>query len=329
MRRQAVVIGFVAALSWLAAHGGGAWAQPTDARADEDRIARAEAAFKKGVAAFDAGSLDKALAYYRESYAMWPRARTLLNLGLVTRRLGRPAEAANLFAQYLDDDAADEARVPAVRKALSELDQEVGRLVVTSVGETASAEVLLDGVVVASTELGRPYRVLPGAHRLQQGAFEIEVEVERGQEVPVELGKREAIAAPTAPGPAEAPPPPVTIEDEPTPPASGGRRWYLWAAVPTALAGGATVYFALRHRSDKAELDDILAEPTMHDYTDAVDARDRAKRTALYTNLGLAATGVGVVATGVLFLLRPRHESPRPSLSLAPGHAALAVSGTW
>ncbi|MBK7536184.1 MAG: tetratricopeptide repeat protein [Myxococcales bacterium] len=311
---------------WLALGMRLALAQPAPRGSDQERIARAEAAFRKGVAAFDSGTLEKALAHYRESYALWPRARTLLNLGLVTRKLGRLAEAANFFAQYLEDDAADPARLGAVKKALSELDLELGKLILTAAGE---GEVILDGLVVPAEELVRPLRVLPGPHRLQQGAAEVEVQVTRGQELAVTVGK----VAPVEPPPPPPPDPGAVVDPTPAPaPAprsSSAPRYYLWTAVPTVLAGGATLYFGLRYRSQQAELDEILAEPTMHDYADAVRARDRAQTSALFTNLGLGLTGAGVVATAVLFVLRPGGQGPHPAVTLAPGGASLTLAGSW
>lgn len=300
------------------------FAQPAAKQGDADRVARAEAAFKKGVVAFDAGALDKALAHYRESYALWPRARTLLNLGLVSRKLGRTAEAANFFAQYLEDDAVDEARVPAVQKALAELDSELGRLRITSGG---SGEIMLDGQVLAEALLSRPLRVAPGAHRLSQGGVEIEVEVRVNEEAAVTAGK---VAAPAAPEPPPPPPPAPAVQmrlpergEAPAP-----RRWYLWAAVPTVLAGGSALVFGLRHRSQQSELDDILAHPDQHDYADAVAARDRAQSSALYTNLSLGVFGVGAVATATLFLLRPKASS-RTTVALTADGASFGWAATW
>lgn len=299
-------------------------AQPAAKQGDADRVARAEAAFKKGVAAFDAGALEKALAHYRESYALWPRARTLLNLGLVSRKLGRNAEAANFFAQYLEDDAVDEARVPAVQKALAELDAELGRLRITAAG---AGEVLLDGQVLAETELVRPLRVVPGAHRISQGGVETEIEVGVQEEASVTAGQAE-VPRPPAPPPAPPPSPEVkAVAADPTD-TRQPRRWYLWAAVPTVLAGGSALVFGLRHRSQQAELDDILAHPDQHDYADAVAVRDRAQSSALYTNLSLGVLGVGVVATATLFFLRPKATS-QPTMALNSEGASVGWAASW
>lgn len=299
------------------------FAQPAAKQGDADRVARAEAAFKKGVAAFDAGALDKALAHYRESYALWPRARTLLNLGLVSRKLGRTAEAANFFAQYLEDDAVDEARVPAVQKALTELDSELGRLRITPGG---AGEIMLDGQVLAEAELSRPLRVAPGTHRLSQGGVELEVEVRVAEEVAVTAGQVAAPAEPEPPPPPPAPEVQIRLPERGQAPAP--RRWYLWTAVPTVLAGGSALVFGLRHRSQQSELDDILAHPDQHDYADAVAAKDRAQTSALYANLSLGVFGVGAVATATLFLLRPKASS-RTTVALTPEGATVGWAATW
>jgi tetratricopeptide (TPR) repeat protein len=302
--------------------------------AEADRVARAEAAFKRGGAAFDAGKLDTALAHYQESYALWPRPRTLLNLGVVLRKLGRVAEAANLLAEYLEHEAADAARVDAVRRTLAELDGEVGRLQITAVGSGAIA---LDGKEIEAAQLARPFRVSVGRHRLTQDGDAVEIAISQGQELPIEVGRAR---------PAEVTPPPAApvVVVEATPPAveahpsSRPRRWYLWTGAATVLAGGATGYLAFRLRGQQADLDDILAMPQMHEYAEAVDARDEAERTALYTNLGIGVTAAGLVATGVLFLLyddggereqTARAARLRPLVSSSGRAVSLSLTGAW
>ncbi len=273
-------------------------------------MARAEAAFKKAGAAFDAGKLELALANYQESYALWPRPRTLLNVGVVLRKLGRVAEAANLLAEYVEHEAADADRVDAVRKTLVEIDAEVGRLQITATGE---GQVELDGKPLAAEQLTRPVRVEVGRHRLVQGADSVEIAISKGQELPIEIGRTagpppgpERSPAPEAPA---AEPSPVHIPERPPPPAP--RRWYLWSGAATVLVAGGTGYLAVRLASQQSELDDILAAPGMHSYREALDAHDRAERTALYTNIGLGVTAAGAVLTGVLFFLYD--DGPRDS----------------
>lgn len=302
--------------------------------AEADRVARAEAAFKRAGAAFDAGKLEMALANYQESYALWPRPRTLLNLGVVLRKLGRVAEAANLLSEYIEHEAADAERVDAVKRTLAEIDAEVGRLQITALG---SGPVELDGKPLELERLARPVRVEVGRHRLSQDADTVEIAISRGQDLPIEIGRaRPAVEKPPAPPPVVTVAPPVVVK-QPTS-RERPRRWYLWSGVATVLAAGGTGYLAVRLSSQQSELDDILANPSMHDYAEAVDARDRADRTALYTNVGLGVTAAGVVLTGVLFFLyddgqRSAGDSSTatlvPSLGASGDGVGLSLSGSF
>lgn len=321
--------------SFCLAWSGAALAQSKPKRpapAEADRVARAEAAFKRAGAAFDAGKLELALANYQESYALWPRPRTLLNLGVVLRKLGRVAEAANLLAEYIEHEAADAARVEAARKTLAELDAEVGRLRITALGQGA---VELDGKALQSEQLSRPLRVTPGRHRLSQDGDAIEIAITRAEELPIEIGRQRPaveVAPPTVAAPAPvAAPSRRTSRSAPT-------RFYLWTGAATVLAGGATGFFALRLRGQQADLDDIVDAPGMHEYGEAVEARDRAERTALYTNLGIGVTAAGLVATGVLFFLydgSPDGDGERdarlltPSVTTSGRDLQLSLSGRW
>ena len=333
----ALMTAFLLALACLSlpgvAHAQGKQRRPSSAEAD--RVARAEAAFKRGGVAFDAGKLDTALANYQESYALWPRPRTLLNLGVVLRKLGRVAEAANLLAEYVEHEAADAARVDAAKKTLAELDLEVGRLQITAVG---SGPVELDGKAIDAAQLTRPVRVSIGRHRVTQDGDAVEIAISQGQELPIEVGRAKPAEVVVVPPPA---PPPVVEPAKPVVKAhtsSRPRRWYLWTGAATVLAGGATGFLAFRLRGQQSDLDDILAMPQMHDYAEAVDARDKAERTALYTNIGIGVTAAGLLTTGVLFLLyddggeREQTASARrlrPLVSSSGHEVSLSLTGAW
>lgn len=313
-----------------AAHAQGSAAKPKRPPSSEaDRISRAEAAFKRAGAAFDAGKLDVALANYQESYALWPRPRTLLNLGVVLRKLGRVAEAANLLAEYVEHEAADAERVDAVRRTLAELDAELGRVQIAQLG---SGPVTLDGQEIQADLLDRPVRVPVGQHRISQSGDTVQIAVSKGQELSIEVGR-------AAPEPAVvAPPPPPPAEEKPVvvaPPPRGPRptRHFLWTGAVTLVAAGATGFLAYRLGTQQDELDEILARPQMYEYAEAEEARDRAERTALLTNIGIGVTAAGVVATGVLFFLYDdeRPAAPRVSSTVAPDGRGVSFSltGAW
>lgn len=310
-----------------AAHAQAKPKRPSSAEAD--RVSRAEAAFKRAGAAFDAGKLDVALANYQESYALWPRPRTLLNLGVVLRKLGRAADAANLLAEYVEHEAADTERVDAVRRTLAELDAELGRVQIAQLG---SGPVAIDGKDVEPELLARPVRVPVGQHRITQGGDGVEVAVSKGQELSIEVGR--------APAPApevEKPPPPAPVViDKPAvvPEAARGSRptrYYLWTGAATVVFAGVTGYLAYRLNGQQDELDEILARPQMHEYAEAEEARDRAASTALLANIGIGATAASAIATGVLFFLYDDGGERRaaPAVSSNGRGLTLSFSGAW
>jgi tetratricopeptide (TPR) repeat protein len=312
----------------------------------DNRAARAEAAFKRAGRAFDSGDLSTALAQYQESYALWPRPRTLLNLGVVLRKLGRAADAANLFAEYLDSDAADPERVAAVQKNLEELDRGLARLTVAAAG---TGDVLVDGKPVDPGALHRALRVAAGSHRVSQDGSEVAVTVAAGESLTVTVPEPSRPAREAPPKlPAEPPAQPTissahlgtkAARDPRDPPT----RYYLWAGGATLVSAGVTAFLAVKLRSQQRALDDILAAPQQHDYAEAVAARDRASTAATRANVGLAVTGVGALATVVMFFLydrEPAKERPaaqaargraRPRLLLNAGDAdlSLVLRGGW
>jgi tetratricopeptide (TPR) repeat protein len=303
-----------------------AQSRPPASAGKDERIARAEAAFRRAGVAFDAGELEAALANYQESYALWPRPRTLLNLGVVLRKLGRGAEAANLLAEYVDSETADPTRLDAVRKALAELDAELGRLVIQAVGD---GDVLIDGQLIERARLDRPVRVTPGRHRITQDRDSFEISVPAGKEQEVAVGR---VVPPDPPKQAEGPvavtPDPIVIA-RPSPRTSRP-RFYLWTAGATVVAGGITVFFAERLRDQQRELDAIIAAPQLHEYAEAIAARDRARRTALFTNVGIGVTAAGAIATAALFLLYDPRDGPQAAVSVSDDRGVvLAVSGSW
>jgi tetratricopeptide (TPR) repeat protein len=307
-------------------------AQPAGAPADapeRDRVTRAEAAFRRAGAAFDAGDLQTALTEYRESYALWPRPRTLLNLGVVLRQLGRPAEAANLLAEYVDVEPADSSKVAAARKTLATLDRELARVSISARGD---GELTLDGKALDPEVLRRPVRVTPGRHRISQGDDVQEISVKAGDDTTVEVGGAEPSEATDSDGAAVA----VPARATPATPAAAAavrraspRRLYLWTGGFTVLAGAATGGLAYRFLQQQEELDDILASPRDYELSEAEDARDRAQRGALLTNVGIGVTAAAAVATVVLFVLHDGEGAPPVVTSAGPGHVTLSLAGHW
>lgn len=153
-RHTTWLLAFLCALSLVPA----AEAQTPDARAE------ARARFERGVALFDEGRLDAALAEFQEAYRIAPSYAVFFNLGQVHARLGNAVEAVEAFERYLAEGGD---RVPAPRRALVERELATQRARIATLVievDAPGASISVDGSVVAQTPLTEPIRVTVGEH---------------------------------------------------------------------------------------------------------------------------------------------------------------------
>lgn len=104
-------------------------------------------------------------------------------------------------------------------------------------------------------------------------------------------------------------------------------RWWLWGTVGVAFAGAGT-YFGLQARSDANDLSALNAASQQHTFTEASDLESRAKREALFCNIGLAAGGAFALGATILYLTRPHTETQISAVPMQGG-AAVVVGGAW
>ena len=104
-------------------------------------------------------------------------------------------------------------------------------------------------------------------------------------------------------------------------------QWWLYGGAAVAFAGAGT-YFGIDALRAKSQLDDFNAHSANHNFDEATSLESRARRSVLFTNIGLIAGGAFAAATTVLYLTRPRHAVERQvSIAPAPGGAVLVVGG--
>ena len=104
-------------------------------------------------------------------------------------------------------------------------------------------------------------------------------------------------------------------------------KWWLWGAVGVAFAGAGT-YFGLEARTDANALTALNAASQQHTFTEAQDLESRARREALFCNIGLGAAGAFAIGAAILYLTEPRMET---QVSAVPtrGGAAVVYGGTF
>jgi tetratricopeptide (TPR) repeat protein len=104
-------------------------------------------------------------------------------------------------------------------------------------------------------------------------------------------------------------------------------RWWLWGAVGVAFAGAGT-YFGIEARTDANALTALNAASQQHVFTEAQDLESRARREALFCNIGLGAAGAFAIGATILYLTEPRMET-RVSAVPTRGGATVVYGGTF
>jgi hypothetical protein len=181
----------------------------------------AQAMVTEGVALLRARKHGAALAKFRAAYARYPSPKILLNIGSTLREMGRLAEAANVYQEYIGDPATAPERLAEVKKILRELDAKLVLLTVAI--SPAGAEVSIDGRPWQPIAQELVTRVTPGARlvRARSAGFEpAERSVTGGpgesRRVSLTLTPIALTPAPS-PAPAPAPPPAASIDVSPSP----------------------------------------------------------------------------------------------------------------
>jgi len=130
----------------------------------EAELNKAQAAqrFDRGLQLFNEGDNAGALAEFKQTYALMPNPIVLFNIGLVYAAMGRPVDAVDALTPVVDSATLSPEQRERAQKTLSDQQQRIGRISVTSV--PVGARIDVDGVEVARTPLSAPLRVAEGSH---------------------------------------------------------------------------------------------------------------------------------------------------------------------
>lgn len=284
--------------------------------------ARAKIEFDAAVAALDAGDHTAALAAFRRSYALVPRAKTLANIGALQQQLGQLVDAAESFDLFLEDETASDADRTKVRRRLAELDAQLGRIAFEI--ETTSP-LTLDGRDLGTGPLTRSVRVTPGRHEVTIGERRAPLDVQRGGIVPVVELER---ARPTI---VVKPPPPVTTPVARSAPTEDrARPWWIATSVLVVADAAAVTYLGLRARRRVRDAEALGRLPFEHDYSEARVLVDGAGSDVRWMKIGI---GVGAGLTVVTGLLLWRWHRDRPDVTTTVDASsrglAVTVGATW
>ncbi|MDP9151192.1 MAG: PEGA domain-containing protein [Myxococcota bacterium] len=268
--------------------------------------------FKRGLQLFDDGDYTLALVEFERAYQLAPNYRALYNIALVDMQLGRYADAARTFEEYLRDGGAAiaPARRAEVSKTLAGLGLRTASVDIST--NVPNAEVTLDGKALDLPSLHGPMVIDAGEHVVQATAPGY-----RATNRAITLAGADRIAVRLDLIPLT---PPHLANDTPAHTHVAFLPGFVGAG---ALAAGAVVsgIVMLDARSHLTELQN----------TPGSDAAQRQSAAARANTAALAAdifSGLAIVATGVSIYLSigPEHSQKRgPSVAIAPQRVTLSL----
>lgn len=253
----------------------------------------AEQRYLTGREMYRQGNLEGAVEEFRTAFDLFPTSSKLaFNLGRVSERLGRTAEAANWYRTYLKlaPEAPDRAEIEALVASLERrLTAQQGTLVVTT--EPLGAAVFVDGATTAAGQTPLTVRLAPGEHALR-----VTLEGHRTalQTINLEAGQRSAMTVRLEPMEAAPPPedPPPVVDRAPAD--DGAVRWLPWAVMGAGAAVAGTGAFFVAKAFDAQDERDA----TIQDGGSVEDAKAADDDARTFQTVGWIGVGVGVAAIG-------------------------------
>jgi PEGA domain len=291
--------------------------------------------FARGIALYREANFSGARAEFERAYDVAPSYRILFNLGETAFELQDYAGAIMAFSRYLSEGgtAVPALRRTEVEKSIGELEQRVGRLVVST--NVAGADIAVDGVRVGTTPLAAPVVVSVGRRALtatMTGRIPISrtIDVAGGDRtnIVLDLAVPEVAVTPTpAPVVAVQPEPAAVPPPSPAPPPAHSKPsmtpFWIGVAATGALTVASATFGALTIGANSTLNDRLNAFPGSA--SSISSARTQVHSFALAADI---LGGTAIAAAGVtVYLGVSRRSSAAPaSVGFGPGSARLRVT---
>jgi hypothetical protein len=301
---------------------------------------RADAMFAKGKTELAAKHYEAACKAFKASLDADPTAiGTMLNLGRCYEEWGRLATGLTWYENARTQAAkVHDNREQQIATRIKSLAAQVPRITIHIRGAATGATVELDGVPLATDQVGTPVRVDPGPHvvAVEVGGEHRErtVPVEPGGNADVQLdAPTPAAVAPSQPQPDPAVPPTAGGTATSTSPDPGhGKRVAGIAlgasgAVAMLVAGGITV--VAKSHYDAAIKGDCSGSRTTCD-PQGLSATGSARKEANVAT-GVFAGGAALVAGGALlyYLARPHESVKEHAVRVVPSVGGIGIAGSF
>jgi hypothetical protein len=306
-------------------------AEPVQVDTATERERAARNRYDEGVAAYQAGRFQQAIALFLVADELAPRAALAFNIARAYERLEDNAQALRYYREYLRREAAP-VNMAGIRARIVELEAVMaarGVQQLTILSEPSGAFVSIDGQPRGPT----PWtgELVPGRHQLtllKEGhpvtKREIDLSAARAAEVNVELGTPQPPAVSPAPTPAPKPTPAGGTPGKR--PSAGDQRAHpfgLWPWI-TLGAGGATLIgaigFEVARNSAESDAESARTQIAHVDRYHAMESRQTAARV-------LAGVGSVLVAGGGVLLwldLTAKESAPVAASADCTGEGCVA-----
>lgn len=153
-----VVITALCCTAWLS------WAEVAIAEPTAQGQKEASVRFKRALDLWNEGHHDAALAEFQRAYEIAPMYQVLYNIGKGHAVIGNAVKAVDTLEKYLSEggQAISDKKRKEVEELIQQQRQRIARLYVDV--NVDGADILLEGVHVATTPLTKPLRLTAGKH---------------------------------------------------------------------------------------------------------------------------------------------------------------------
>ena len=160
-------------------------AKPAPGQASAEDLENAKKLFRQGVALRKAEDYQRALDYFQRSRQLVPSVPNTMNAAFCLDRIGRNAEALELYEALLTEFGGEltDAERKEIAASMAALRPKVGSLQISA---NVEGKVVIDGRMRGELPMNEPVRVMPGKRlvRIMKDGFETfeaEVNVKKGE----------------------------------------------------------------------------------------------------------------------------------------------------
>lgn len=308
--------------------------------------ATAEALFRAGRMAADAGDHATAAARFAESQRLDPAPGTLLNLAVAEERLSRFASAFDHASAAMDGLPKGDARIALARTLRARLEPRVPRVRIRLAHDAPpGAVVKRDDIELGAAALGLELPIDPGPHTIVVTAkghrpATFTLEAKEGARMTIDVAPGAPEASPSSSGgkpfaetaaieppalPASAAPAPPAPSTPPSEPPRTSR-----AGIGLVVGGGAALVASGVLGALVLQKKAVVADhcPAKRCDAEGLAAGDSGRTLSLASTI---AFGVGVAATGVgvYLLVRKGDGAGRGTAALSVGPEQLSLTGSF